>query len=528
MILIMKKTIIIVFILILQNCFAQNGILDSSFGSGGLKTFSLVNRNTRGNHLITFSDNSFIIAGNSDGVTYAPNTERGFFITKYLSSGDLDTNFGTNGVISIEGTLTGETFLTSAIKCNDGKVLMVCKINGISKFIKINPIVGYDSQFGNNGFVDLPANTLPGILGEFNNGKFISINGTYNGNSNTYFFNRYNADGSIDLSFGNNGGLISDITSFSYDYCQAIKILPNNKFITVGSSSNSWGNYFTGHICKFNEDGTLDTTFGNNGVVLTQIGVSPGYAQYRNLDLLNSGKIVVCGSSEYSGGTGGFGGTKPILVKYNSDGTLDNTFGTNGIVVLDVMFNGNDNFYSVKVQSNNKILGIGSSAYPYPYMKTFLNISRLLENGTLDNTFGNNGIFLTDNNTSQLNNGWKIEIQNDTKIIALGSTSTGESTFKNTLICRFDFENSLNINQNSSENDLVIYPNPTINKVYLKGVNSINNVEIYNILGQSFNVLKREISNNESEIDISKLSQGTYIFKIEIDSKISVKKIIIE
>ncbi|MDI1316131.1 T9SS type A sorting domain-containing protein [Flavobacterium sp.] len=523
----MKKTII-VFILILQNSFAQNGILDSSFGSGGLKTFSLGNRNARGNHLITFSDNSFIVAGNSDGVTYAPNTERGFFITKYLSSGDLDTSFGTNGVISIEGTLTGQTFLTSAIKCNDGKVLLVCKINGTSKFIKINPIIGYDSQFGNNGFVDLPVNTLPGILSEFNNGKFISINGTYNGNSNTYFFNRYNADGSIDLSFGNNGGLISDITSFSYDYCQAIKILPNNKFFTVGSSSNSVGNYFTGHICKFNEDGTLDTTFGNNGVVLTQIGVSPGYAQYRNLDLLNNGKIVVCGSSEYSGGTGGFGGSKPLIVKYNSDGTLDNTFGTNGIVVLDVMFNGNDNFYSVKVQSDNKFLGIGSSAYPYPFMKTFLNISRLLENGTLDNTFGNNGVFLTDNNTSQLNNGWKIEIQNDTKIIALGSTTTGESTIKNTLICRFDFENSLNINQNSSENDLIIYPNPTVNKVYLKGVASINNLEIYNILGQSFNVLKKEISNNELEIDISKLSQGTYIFKIETDSKIAIKKVIIE
>ena len=62
----------------------------------------------------------------------------------------------------------------------------------------------------------------------------------------------------------------------------------------------------------------------------------------------------------------------------------------------------------------------------------------------------------------------------------------------------------------------------------MKGVNSINNVEIYNILGQSFNVLKREISNNELEIVISKLSQGTYIFKIETDSKISVKKIIIE
>ena len=524
----MKKIIIILCFVILKNTFAQNVTLDSSFGNNGLKTFSLGSRNTRGNHLITFSDNSFIVAGNSEGVTYAPNTERGFFIAKYLSGGDLDSNFGTNGVISIEGTLTGETFLSSAIKCNDDKVLLVCKINGSSKFIKINPNSGYDVQFGTNGFVDLLPTSAPGIISELTTGKFILISGAFNGTSNTYHINRYYSDGSIDSSFGNNGGLINDITPFAYDYCQAIKILPDNKFITVGASSNSWGNYFTGHICKFNDDGTLDTSFGDNGVALTPIGLPPGHAQYRNLEILNNGKIVVCGIAEYSGGTGGFGGTKPLIVKYNSDGTLDDTFGTNGKVIFNVMFNGNDNFYSIKVQSNNKILGIGSSAYPFPQMKTFLNISRILENGTLDSSFGNNGVFLTDNYAAQLNYGSKIEIQNNSKLIVLGLTSTGESTIKNSLICRFDIENSLNNNQTSSKNDFIIYPNPALNKIYLKGITSTSNAEVYNIQGQNFNVSKKTINNNEAEIDISKFSKGTYIIKSVSDSQVTTKKFIIE
>jgi uncharacterized delta-60 repeat protein len=523
-----SKILIIVCILLLQDNFAQNGLLDPSFGNGGFKTFSLGNKNTRGKYIFSFEDNSFIIAGNSEEDLNGSEINKGIFISKFLSNGNLDTNFGTNGVISIVGTIDGSTFLSSAIKCNDGKVLGSCIINGIPKFIKINPASGYDNQFGNNGIVELPPNNLRGILGEFNNGKFIVVSYFINGTTYSYLFNRYNADGSIDTTFGNNGGVINDITNFTFDFCQAIKILPNNKFICVGISSNSPGNYYNANICKFNEDGSLDPAFGNNGVVLTTVGVLPGYAIFRDIDLLDNGKIVVSGSSEYSIGTGGFGGSKPIIVKYNADGTLDSTFGTNGIVILNVMFNGNDNFYAVKALSNNKILGIGESAYPFPYMQTFLNISRLTENGILDSTFANNGIYLTNNTNSQINYGREIEVQNDNKIIAVGTTSTTESSNINTLICRFDIENNLNVNQNNTEGNFSIYPNPALNEIYIKGIPSSSKLELYNVLGQGFDVIKKDVIENEMKIDISKLCQGTYLLKIEADSKILIKKIVVK
>jgi uncharacterized delta-60 repeat protein len=522
------KIVIIVCIVLMQDSFAQNGLLDPNFGNGGFQTFSLGNKNTRGKYIISFADNTFLIAGNSDESLFGSQNNKGIFISKFLSNGNLDPNFGTAGVISIVGTLTGETFLSSAIKCSDGKVLVSCIINGSPKFIKINPDSGYDTQFGNSGIVDLPPNNLRGILGEFNNGKFIVVSYFYDGTTNSYLFNRYNADGSLDTSFGNNGGVMNDISTFTFDYCQAIKILPDNKFITVGLSSDSWGNYFTGHICKFNEDGTLDTTFGNNGVVLTPIGASPGYAQFRDLDLLANGKIVVSGSAEYADGTGGFGGAKPVIVRYNADGTLDNTFGTNGIVIFNVLFNGNDNFYAVKVLPNGKVLAIGESAYPYPYMQTFLNISRLTENGTLDSTFATNGIFLTNNGNSQLNYGWEIEIQNDTKIIAVGLTSTTELTNKNTLVCRFDIENDLNSNQNNTLSNFSIYPNPASNELYIKGFKPQSTVQLYNLLGQRFNIIKKERSEDELKIDLSNLCQGTYMLEIKTDSKTSIKKIIVK
>ncbi|MDP2160577.1 MAG: T9SS type A sorting domain-containing protein [Flavobacterium sp.] len=522
-----SKILIILCILLFQDNFAQNGILDASFGNGGLKTFTLGDKNTRGNHIISLDDNSFIIAGNSDESFYGSQINRGIFISKFLSNGDLDTNFGTNGVISIEGTYSGQTFLRSIIKCGDGKVLASCIINGIPKFIKINPVSGFDNQFGNNGFVDLPPNNLRGILGEFNNGKFIVVSYFYSGTTYSYYFNRYNYDGSIDNSFGSNGGIVNDITNFTYDFCESLKILPNNKFITVGTSSNSPANYYNAHICKFNEDGTPDQAFGTNGVVLTPIGDS-GYAHFRDLDLLDDGKIVVSGSYEYSNGTGGFGGSKQILVKYNANGTLDTTFGTNGIVIFNVLFNGNDNFYAVKVQSDNKILGIGASSYPFPYMQTFLNITRLNENGTFDSTFANNGIFLTNNNNAQLSSGREIEIQNDTKIIAVGITKSIETTNTNALVCRFEIENSLNNIHFGIDDNFSIYPNPATDQIYIKGVNQESKLELYNILGQNFNVVKKDINENEIKIDVSNLCRGTYMLKIEVDSKITIKKVVIK
>lgn len=135
----MKSTILLlVCILLLQDNFAQNGIPDSNFGTGGLKTFSLGDKNTRGKFIIPLPDNSFVLAGNSDDDYFGSSTNKGFFISKHLQNGDLDTSFGVNGILTVVGTANGNTYMSSAIKCTDGKILVSCTVNGSPKFMKVN------------------------------------------------------------------------------------------------------------------------------------------------------------------------------------------------------------------------------------------------------------------------------------------------------------------------------------------------------------------------------------------------------
>ncbi|MCF6133431.1 T9SS type A sorting domain-containing protein [Flavobacterium wongokense] len=500
------KFLFVIFYFFLQNSIAQNGVLDNSFGSNGLKTIAISNKNVRGYFILTFSDNSFMVSGNTDE---NPNgaINRSAFISKHTSDGNLDLTFGNNGFITIPNGSNGISSISDMVKQPDGKILISGFINGRPMLMRLFENGNYDSSFGSNGIANVSVN---GKIGIQNDGKIIIATGFQNGNTCVYSFSKFLENGNIDASFGINGTMLNDITGYDYDYCLGIKILPDNKFITIGTSSFHWGNYRNAVVCKFDENGNPDNTFGTNGMNMTAIGTSPGYAIFRDFEILNNGQIVTCGSAEYSGGTGGFGGTKPVVVKYNSNGTLDTAFGTNGIVILNTIFNANDNFYAIKVQQDGKILGLGGSAYPYPYMQSYLNITRLTETGNLDLSFGNNGVFLTNTNNSQLNGGWEIDIQNDDKIIAVGYTATTDIADKTTLICRLSPDNSLNTDENMAERHIKIYPNPTTEYIHLSNLSEILGYTIYNLLGDK--IEEGSISDNE-KIDVRDLTNGLYLLK---------------
>lgn len=505
-----------------QTILAQNGVLDDSFGINGLKTVSIENKNLRGHFILTFSDNSFIVSGNFHESLYGSQINRSCFISKHNSDGNLDLTFGNNGFILIPNGPGGVSGITDMVKQADGKILISGAINGSPILMRIFENGNYDTSFGLNGIANI---SEFGKIGIQNNGKIIITTGFQNGDTCIYSFFRYLQNGVIDTSFGNNGTILTDVTSYAYDYCQGIKILPDNKFITFGNSSFHWGNYRNAVVCKFDENGILDNTFGNNGVTITSVGAAPGYSIFRDLEILDNGQIVTCGSSEYSGGTGGFGGSKPVIVKYNSNGTLDTTFGINGIVILNTIFNANDNFHSLTVQADGKILGLGNSAFPFPYVQSYLNITRLTDTGNIDLSFGNNGVFLTNNNNSESNGGWAIEMQNDNKILAVGYSKI---TNMRLLICRLNYDSFLNANDIISESNIIIYPNPSTSELYIKGIRRDSKVEVYNFLGQICDVIKKVIGTNEMKLDVSTLSKGTYILKIDDNSNILIKKIIVQ
>ena len=142
---------------------------------------------------------------------------------------------------------------------------------------------------------------------------------------------RYEADGTLDPSFGFGGKVVTDFGS-SHEAAGAIAIQPDGKLVVAGST-RPFGAYDSHPpdfaLARYNANGTLDTSFGADGKVST--GFQPGWADTGyGVALAPRGKIVVAGWG-LPGASGGPGVID--LARYNADGSLDTSFGGDGTVV---------------------------------------------------------------------------------------------------------------------------------------------------------------------------------------------------
>ena len=174
-----------------------------------------------------------------------------------------------------------------------------------------------DESFGTNGIVD----TTFGIgestvaLGLQPDGKVL-VTGWYYPSS--YITARYNTDGTIDESFGNNGTVFTDFGVFVLPASIAVQL--DNKILVVGSTSQP-ANFL---LVRYMPDGSLDNSFGNNGKTVTDFG--KGDDVLRAMALQADGKIVVTGVSNYDMLD------NMALARYDSNGFLDTSFGNrNGL-----------------------------------------------------------------------------------------------------------------------------------------------------------------------------------------------------
>ncbi|MFN7627516.1 MAG: VCBS domain-containing protein, partial [Pirellula sp.] len=126
---------------------------------------------------------------------------------------------------------------------------------------------------------------------------------------------RYNAEGSLDTSFGT-GGKVTTPVGTGADYGYSVTIQPNGKIVVGGYAQMGSNNDFA--LVRYNADGSLDTSFGTGGMVTTAIGT--GSDQGQSVTIQPDGKIVVAGFSS-NGSNNDF-----ALMRYNADGSLDTTF----------------------------------------------------------------------------------------------------------------------------------------------------------------------------------------------------------
>ena len=216
------------------------------------------------------------------------------------------------------------------------------------------------------------------------------------------------ADGNLDPTFGNAGKLTIQIAAQERDFARAIAVQPDGKIVVGGELGEFSGNYNSSVLLRLNADGTLDPSFGNGGKV-----VNSGQLHLPALVLQPDGKIVTAAATVNGGLNLNF-----AVARYNSNGTLDQSFGSGGYAV-----NGDGTANWVILQPDGKIIVIGFLTI-YRNGSDFL-IARFNADGSPDQTFGSGGRVTTSftGGLSSADVALCGALQSDGKIVVSGYTS---------------------------------------------------------------------------------------------------------
>jgi uncharacterized delta-60 repeat protein len=211
--------------------------------------------------------------------------------------------------------------------------------------------------------------------------------------SQEFGLTRYNADGSLDTTFGTNG-VASVSLQGTDDQPSSVTVLPNGEILEAGTSAVENAGAVVGSdfaVALFNASGLLDTSFGGGtGKVLTNFSSTstPSTDIANALVLGNGGEFFVVGSSTANGS-----GKDLAIAAFNADGSPATGFNGTGRELLDFA-GGDDSANAAVVQSNGELVVAGSTENPSSAV-TSVAVVRLLANGALDTHFGTKGKVVT-------------------------------------------------------------------------------------------------------------------------------------
>ncbi len=295
----------------------SDGSLDASFGSGGMVTTDFAGLNDYGKGITLQADGKILVTGITDnGADYD------FALARYNSDGSLDGSFGTGGIVTT-GIAADDQAIDVAVQA-DGKIVVSGdSFNGANMdfaLVRYNADGSLDASFGAGGKVttDFGLSVDKGVrLTQQADGKLLLAGYSHNGTDFDFALARYNADGSLDAGFGT-AGLVTTSLGTGDDVAYNVAVQPDGKIVVSGDSDNGLDDDFA--VVRYNADGSLDASFGTGGQVTTAVGA--GNDRARAFALQSDGKILLAGFSH--NGTD----NDIAVVRYNSDGTLDTQFDT--------------------------------------------------------------------------------------------------------------------------------------------------------------------------------------------------------
>ncbi|HSB11392.1 MAG TPA: hypothetical protein VLM38_18030 [Blastocatellia bacterium] len=368
---------------------AADGDLDSGFADGG----KLSADNGRGEAIQALA---LQLDGKIIGVGYMETKKKAedFAVGRLLSDGTPDNSFGSEALTGVD-FFGGTDVAYSVVIQPDGKIVVAGEAavpeHSSSDFAlaRFNSDGSLDRSFGSDGTVITDffgkAEHVFGLALQ-TDGKIVAVGftqGTDQGPINSDFaLARYNPDGSLDASFGTAGKVHTDFNSGSSDIAYATVIQSDGKIIAAGPVAGNFG------LARYNPDGSLDPSFGysQNGKVSIDFNGHEDLAYA--MALQSDGKIVVAGYAFNQANTN----RDFALARFDGNGTLDASFGVGGRVTND--FNqGPDVVCGVAIQPDDKIVATGSA---WGFAGRDFGLARYNTDGSLDPSFGAAGKVQTD------------------------------------------------------------------------------------------------------------------------------------
>ncbi|MCF8448543.1 MAG: T9SS type A sorting domain-containing protein [Taibaiella sp.] len=478
---------------------AQAIYFDHTFGTGG-KTFLPMVAGDKGHFrsMAIQPDGKIVVVGNRAGAS---------LVVRFKENGTPDSSFGTNGIYR---GVDYSVFYDVTLQPN-GKIIAVG--NGAAPgftfaqdgfyVVRLNINGTPDNTFGSSGSMAVL------VAGNHDDAHAVALQAdgkiVVTGKSNSWraCVIRLHSNGSMDSSFGNNG-IVTNANGDMSGLC----ITTDGKIVVAGYASPFVHDYSM-IILRYLTDGTPDSTFNHTGIVYTLIGEGAGYDGSGKARLQPDGRLLVSG-------TGGFGPMPSdlLVVRYNTNGSIDETFGNAGIAQVDI--NGDSDIgYDICLAPDGRILICGTSL---DHAKALIAVACLNTDGTPDYTFGDEGSirnYVRDN----IDNGYAIALQADWKVVVAGSSSIGTypSIYQDPALLRYSPYRTIVNETPNTDITLQIYPNPTSGTLYIHSANGIINATITDMTGRLVNA-----PFYQQYMNMSLLQDGIYLLHVTLQDGRSI------
>jgi uncharacterized delta-60 repeat protein len=359
--------------------FNSDGSVDTHFGSNGSVLTDFGTGTNEAADVVIEPNGKILVAGTVEG-TINGEFVQDFALAQYNSDGSLDRRFGSGGVVLTAFGPDSESTAASMALQSNGKIVVVGTASGFDSD---------DNEFQN------------------------------------FALARYNSNGSLDSSFGTGGKLLTSFGADTPVTAVGVAIQPNGAIIVAGSANDpdTFNDEFA--LARYSKNGGLDASFGTGGLVTMSFGADDG-ADIGGVALETNGRIIVAGNVEdFDNETTDF-----TLVSFNPDGSLDQGFGTGGVVTTDFGSETQAFAAGVVIQPDGKIVVAGTVTgfdSNFNFIQDFAAV-RYNTDGSLDQSFGNGGTVLTSTGASESDSAADVAIAPNGNIIVAGTMSDSNSS----------------------------------------------------------------------------------------------------